>query len=141
MDVFFDRLNPLILKSKKQNREIERALNLPKDAIYNWRNGVTKSYTRLEYIFRFAKYFNISPDYLRGLTDDPTPKDAAPEGGDAEIASDPAVSFADEVAKIIRCYALASPEKRRQILALAESAESGLSAQDADTAGGSTPVR
>lgn len=69
MDIYFERIKPLIDATGKDHKEIERELSLPKDAIYNWNHKVTKSYTK--FIAALAKYLHVSVDYLMGTSDDP----------------------------------------------------------------------
>lgn len=88
MDIYFDRIKPLIDASEKSNKEIERTLSLPKDAIYNWNKGVTNSYTK--FIKPLAKYFNVSTDYINGLTDVKSP--LSNSGADGQIFTAPGVA-------------------------------------------------
>ena len=71
LEVSRDRILRLIEDSGKDDKEVERDLSLPKDAIYHWRKGNTASFRK--FIFELARYFGVSVEYLRGETDDPTP--------------------------------------------------------------------
>ena len=63
--------NAKLLDSKLTDKILEQTIGLPKDAIYNWRNGVSKSYGK--YLYNIAKYFRVSIEYLKGETDDKCP--------------------------------------------------------------------
>lgn len=74
MDIFKDRILPLINNSGKTDRFLEEAIELPRGIIYKWKNGKNKNYKF--YIVEIAAYFKVSTDYLIGKTDDPSPPGA-----------------------------------------------------------------
>ena len=67
MDFFKDRILPLIEKSGLNDVQIEKALNLPRSTIYDWKHGRSKSYKKN--ISDIASLFHVSTDYLLGNTD------------------------------------------------------------------------
>ena len=74
MDVFFDRIAPLIIQARNAlvtDAEMEREMGLPAHSINKWFTGKYKSYKN--YLRQIAKYFHVSVDYLIGETDDKTP--------------------------------------------------------------------
>lgn len=84
MNLFTERFLPLIEKSGKTDIELEKAMELPRSIIYDWRTGRNKSSYK-KYASNFAAYFNVSTDYLLGNTDNPqNPKgDVDPETAEA----------------------------------------------------------
>lgn len=71
MNIFAERFLPLIENSGKSEQELEKAMELPRSIIYDWKNGRNKS-SFMKYAGNFALYFGVSADYLLGLTDNPT---------------------------------------------------------------------
>lgn len=71
MDIFKDRIDPLILSSGKDASEIEKAIGLTRGTISKWRNTNLKSY--LSYIEKIADYFGVSIAYIFGETDEKSP--------------------------------------------------------------------
>lgn len=65
MSLFTERFLPLIEKSGKTDTELEKAMELPRSIIYDWRTGRNKSSYK-KYASNFATYFNVSTDYLLG---------------------------------------------------------------------------
>lgn len=81
MDIYLERIKPLIDSYPMDDNKIEEALGLPKGVIYKWGKNENKSYKK--YIEPLADFLKVSPVYLLGLTDDPTPKkNPAPTDGD-----------------------------------------------------------
>ena len=74
MDIFKDRILPLINASGKTDRFLEEAIRLPRGIIYKCKNGKYNNYKF--YIVEIAAYFHVSTDYLLGNTDDPSPPGA-----------------------------------------------------------------
>lgn len=70
MSLFTERFLPLIEKSGKTDAELEKAMELPRSIIYDWRTGRNKSSYK-KYASNFATYFNVSTDYLLGNTVNP----------------------------------------------------------------------
>nr|DAE98180.1 MAG TPA: repressor protein [Caudoviricetes sp.] len=90
MDLYIERIKPLLESSGMTDKDIEEALNLPRGVIYKWGIGKNKSYKR--FIPEIAKYFNVSADYLMGLDSpsagikkDPIPKDEVEDSETAEL--------------------------------------------------------
>ncbi len=86
MDIYKHRILPLFQSSGIPDAELERNIGIKPKKISDWNAGRTKSY--IKYISQIASYFHVSPDYLLGYTDDPTPAGqkegpAASEGGAA----------------------------------------------------------
>ncbi len=78
MKIFNERYLPLIERSGKSDSELEKAMDLPRSIIYDWKHGRNKGYKK--YADKFAAYFNISTDYLLGndtsqIKDPPTDND------------------------------------------------------------------
>lgn len=65
MNLFTEKFLPLIEKSGKTDAELEKAMELPRSIIYDWRTGRNKSSYK-KYASNFAAYFNVSTDYLLG---------------------------------------------------------------------------
>lgn len=70
-DLFFNRLDQLMTQSGKTYNQVERELNYPRNALNNYKHGSEPSATRL---FELAAYFNISPYYLIGKSEEPSPQ-------------------------------------------------------------------
>lgn len=65
---FHLRLKQLSEENNTKFSSISNKMPFAKNSIYEWmRTGALPS---LEYLFALAKYFNVSPDYLLGRTDD-----------------------------------------------------------------------
>lgn len=62
--IFCERLLALMRQYGISDKTLERELHLPKDSVYNWTHGVTKSYHK--YISILAKRFKVTTDYLLG---------------------------------------------------------------------------
>ena len=90
MDLYIERIKPLLESSGMTDKDIEEALNLPRGVIYKWGIGENKSYKRV--IPEIAKYFNVSADYLMGL-DSPSAgiKEERPADGEALSPEDKAL--------------------------------------------------
>lgn len=77
----------LIKKSNSSKSKIEKACGLSNGSIGKWEKGsYNPSYGA---IVKIADYFNISPDYLLGRTDEPIPQKTQPvvimaKGGDGQ---------------------------------------------------------
>ena len=65
MSLFTEKFLPLIESSGKTDAELEKAMDLPRSIIYDWRTGRNKSSYK-KYASNFAAYFNVSTDYLLG---------------------------------------------------------------------------
>ncbi len=62
---FYKRLQSLSKKNKKSFNQIEQDLNYGKNTLYNYK----KQNPNQERLLELAKYFNVSTDYLLGITD------------------------------------------------------------------------
>lgn len=66
---FADRLNELIAECGKDIREISSDSTVASGALSNYRSDNAES--GINNLVKIANYFNVSTDYLLGLTDDP----------------------------------------------------------------------
>ena len=105
LDLFPIRLRKILDESNVDDKELERALKLPKDAVYNWTHGVTKSYPK--YARAIADYLHVSYLYLIGETDNPNKTPATESDG-----------LSDELRELIDLWDKASPERRKLALDL-----------------------
>lgn len=65
--VFCERLNSLRTKNKLSYRQLGKNTGFSATAIIRWENGV--QIPNIETLIVFAKYFNVSADWLLGLVD------------------------------------------------------------------------
>ncbi|WP_081043004.1 helix-turn-helix domain-containing protein [Lactococcus lactis] len=70
-DLFFNRLDQLMTQSGKTYNQVERELNYPRNALNNYKHGSEPSATRL---FELSDYFNISPYYFIGKSEQLSPQ-------------------------------------------------------------------
>jgi len=68
MTTFSERLRELRTEKSLSARALAALVDLNKASINNWENGTHD--IKSEYLIRLAKFFNVSTDYLLGLTDD-----------------------------------------------------------------------
>ena len=61
------KITNLIEKKGMQQKDFEKDLELPKNVVSEWKKGRVKP--SIEHITKIAKYFNVSTDYLLGLSD------------------------------------------------------------------------
>ena len=88
-----DRIQYLREKSNLTQSDLARLLGITRSSVNAWEMGISTPST--QYIIILAKFFNVSTDYLLGLSDTAT---ISVEGlSDREIAS---------LAEIIECYKL-----------------------------------
>ncbi|MGY3736760.1 helix-turn-helix domain-containing protein [Lactococcus taiwanensis] len=66
--IFHQRLKEQCRKIKKPIYQVERELNYPRSALNNYRYGKIPSGLRL---LELSDYFDVNPEYLLGLSDDP----------------------------------------------------------------------
>ncbi|MDP4109544.1 MAG: hypothetical protein Q8878_05890 [Bacillota bacterium] len=66
MDIFADRIEPLLRSSGVSDSEFERSLNLPRSIVYDWRNKRSRSY--MKYLPEIAGSFGVTVGFL--LSDD-----------------------------------------------------------------------
>ena len=112
LDLFPIRLRKVLDELNVDDKELERALNLPKDAVYNWTHGVTKSYPK--YAHAIADYLNVSYLYLIGETDNPNKTPATESDG-----------LSEKDLRLIRWFRSLPEEKQKAIL-VSQDAPEGL---------------
>lgn len=66
-----ERIEYLIKQKEINDKTFLNDLGFSKNALNEWRSGVTKSY--MSKIDAIADYFSVSTDYLLGRTDNPAP--------------------------------------------------------------------
>lgn len=64
---FTKRFNQLLANEKTNQTELAKKLCVTMQAVTNLKNG--NSYPSLELLCKIAKYFDVTTDYLLGLTD------------------------------------------------------------------------
>lgn len=69
MMITYDRIIGLLVKHKETKFSLAKAIGLSKNSINNWKDQDVLS----ENMVLIATHFNVSTDYLLGVTDDPTP--------------------------------------------------------------------
>ena len=69
-----ERVMQLIKQSGLSDNAFEKQLHLSQGTVGNWRSGRNK--LSMEAIIKLARYFNVSTDYLLGLTDERRPLSA-----------------------------------------------------------------
>lgn len=67
MSIFATRLRELRTDEKLSMKQLAAKINATDGAISNWENDVNEP--KISYLYRLAKYFGVSADYLIGLTD------------------------------------------------------------------------
>lgn len=68
MKIFAERLKYLRLEKELSQRQLAKLLNINYTSIQRWESEMR--IPNAEAIVLLAKYFNVSADYLLGLTDD-----------------------------------------------------------------------
>lgn len=68
--MFFERLQSLCNRDNTDVSGVLKALGLSTSKGTAWKGG---SFPRADVLLKLANYFNVSTDYLLGLTDDPSP--------------------------------------------------------------------
>jgi transcriptional regulator with XRE-family HTH domain len=69
MQLFHIRLKQLRKSKKIMSKELASILNLTQHTVQNYEKGIREP--KFDTLVTIAKYFNVSLDYLFGLTDDP----------------------------------------------------------------------
>lgn len=92
--------------------------------VSDWIAGRSKSYEG--YLYQISALHNVSVEWLRGETDDPTPKEQKEK---STLVSESGLSA--EAMELVRLYDLASPELRAAALAVLKSAEAAGKVQGA----------
>lgn len=68
MNLFLPRLRELLAESGKMQKDICDELGISKQKLSNWKTGYSEP--NFDDIIMLAKYFDVSSDYLLGLTDE-----------------------------------------------------------------------
>lgn len=68
MKVFAKRLRELRTEKKISMKTLAQAINTSDGAISNWENEINEP--KISYLVKLAVYFNVSCDYLLGLTEE-----------------------------------------------------------------------
>ncbi len=79
--LFGQRLREIREDRGKSRKEMADLMKVSKTQVNDIENG--KSGTNLDRFYLLCKYYNVSADYLLGITDDPTWR-GAPLGEDSE---------------------------------------------------------
>lgn len=95
----FDRIQKLLSDRNIEQQEFANAIGVRKQAISEWKKGVTKSYTK--YIDKIADYFNVSTDYLLGKTD---------------IMTSPSAEQQDDFTKLVNGLSFEEKEKVKEYI-------------------------
>jgi len=64
-----ETINQLIKKNNLSNLKVAKAINVSSTAIHKWRNGLSEP--TLTNICQLCDYFEVTPNYLLGYTDNP----------------------------------------------------------------------
>ena len=67
---FPERLKALRLQNEFSQKKISEGIGISETQYQKYEYGKTKP--NYEYIIKLCNYFNVSADYLLGLSDDPT---------------------------------------------------------------------
>ena len=65
--IFAERLKDLLVYSLKKDTQLAEETTLKRKSVYNWIRGVT--YPNAESLLILANYFQVSADYIIGLSD------------------------------------------------------------------------
>ena len=68
MNLFLPRLRELLAESGKMQKDICDELGISKQKLSNWKTGYSEP--NFDDIIMLAKYFDVSTDYLLGLSDE-----------------------------------------------------------------------
>lgn len=68
--MFWDRFYNLCLDQKTKPNPVAKELNISSGAVTQWKQGVIP---KGDILIKIAQYFNVSTDYLLGLTDEKQP--------------------------------------------------------------------
>ena len=88
-----ERVMQLIKQSGLSDNAFEKQLYLSQGTVGNWRSGRNK--LSMEAIIKLARYFNVSADYLLGLTDERKPLECRDVGQVASPAPSVPAVFGD----------------------------------------------
>ena len=67
MSTFSNRLRELRTEHNMSMKQLAKLINTTDAAISNWENGVNEP--KISYIVSLSKVFNVTTDYLLGLSD------------------------------------------------------------------------
>ncbi len=67
LSLFSTRLQELLVYSVKTDTQLVRETTLNRKSVYNWMRGIT--YPNAESLLILANYFQVSADYIIGLSD------------------------------------------------------------------------
>lgn len=68
MSLFLSRFRELLAESGKMQKDICAELGISRPTLSNWKTGYSEP--NFDDIIMLAKYFDVSSDYLLGLSDD-----------------------------------------------------------------------
>ncbi|MCL2861582.1 MAG: helix-turn-helix domain-containing protein [Firmicutes bacterium] len=68
MEIFVKRLNELIKERGITRYRLSKDLGVNKQTITFWVDGINEP--KIFYLYKLSKYFDVSADYLLGLSDD-----------------------------------------------------------------------
>ena len=66
-EIFRQRLIELRKEKQLNQRELAKAINISQVAICRWEQGI--NLPSIDILYRLCKFFDVSADYLIGLTD------------------------------------------------------------------------
>ena len=67
MEKFRERLRELRKENQLSMKQLANAIGTSDVAVNNWENGINEP--KISYLFKLAKFFNVTSDYLLGLED------------------------------------------------------------------------
>lgn len=114
MDITLKRILELIGPRHGAGKELAEYLGIHPNVITGWRNGSLRSYRR--YIPEIAKYFEVSEDYLNGLTDTKkAPAKQEPNDEDIKFALfGGADNITDEMYEEVKAFAKFVEEREKK---------------------------
>jgi transcriptional regulator with XRE-family HTH domain len=68
MKIFSERLRELRIENKLSMKALAKQIGASDVAINNWENQINEP--KISYLYKLAKFFNVSSDYLIGLEND-----------------------------------------------------------------------
>lgn len=67
MDIYHERIKPLLEESGLSDRKLEQEIGLPRGIIYKWNTGANDSYIKNAGLI--AKYFGVNTEWLLGMSE------------------------------------------------------------------------
>ena len=122
-EAMIERVMQLIKQSGLSDNAFEKQLHLSQGTVGNWRSGRNK--LSMDAIIKVARYFNVSADYLLGLTDERKPlspnQTDITNRPDYAISNDFAVKYEDIIKErvfndLAKLYKAVDNSMRAQIL-------------------------